>query len=145
MHEVRSIQDLLSQISRDEILLPEFQRRYVWNKDQVRGLMQSLDRKHFTGDLLIWRTYRPSLANAPPALPRRFPPQRPSTRSTPECCSRPLAEPTRCGWIPSSSAAPILFVSRTPFPRCTRATARKSACLTPCYWRLRNRALATGR
>ena len=54
-------QDLLSQISRDEILLPEFQRGYVWNKDQVRGLMQSLYRKHPTGHLLIWRTYRPSL------------------------------------------------------------------------------------
>ena len=61
MHEVKSIQDLLSQISRNEILLPEFQRGYVWNKDQVRGLMQSLYRKHPTGHLLIWRTYRPSL------------------------------------------------------------------------------------
>ena len=61
MHEVKSIQDLLSQISRDEILLPEFQRGYVWNRDQVRGLMQSLYRKHPTGHLLIWRTYKPSL------------------------------------------------------------------------------------
>ena len=41
MHEVKSIQDLLNQIGRDEILLPEFQRGYVWNRDQVRGLMQS--------------------------------------------------------------------------------------------------------
>ena len=61
MHEVKSIQDLLSQISRDEILLPEFQRGYVWNRDQVRGLMESLYRKHPTGHLLIWRTYKPSL------------------------------------------------------------------------------------
>ena len=61
MHEVRSIQDLLSQISRDEILLPEFQRGYVWNRNQVRGLMQSLYRRHPTGHLLIWRTYKPSL------------------------------------------------------------------------------------
>ena len=60
MHEVRSIQDLLSQISRGEILLPEFQRGYVWNRDQVRGLMQSLYRKHPTGHLLIWRTYNPA-------------------------------------------------------------------------------------
>ena len=60
MHEVKSIQDLLNQISRDEILLPEFQRGYVWNRDQVRGLMQSLYRKHPTGHLLIWRTYKPS-------------------------------------------------------------------------------------
>ncbi len=61
MHEVRSIQDLLSQIGRGEILLPEFQRGYVWNRDQVRGLMQSLYREHPTGHLLIWRTYKPSM------------------------------------------------------------------------------------
>ena len=61
MHEVKSIQDLLKQIGRNEILLPEFQRGYVWNRDQVRGLMQSLYRKHPTGHLLIWRTYKPSL------------------------------------------------------------------------------------
>ncbi len=61
MHEVRSIDDLLNQISRGEILLPEFQRGYVWNRKQVRGLMQSLYRKHPTGHLLIWRTYKPSL------------------------------------------------------------------------------------
>ena len=60
MHEVRSIQDLLSQIRRGEILLPEFQRGYVWNRDQVRGLAQSLYRKHPTGHLLIWKTYKPS-------------------------------------------------------------------------------------
>ena len=45
MHEVRSIQDLISQIRRGEILLPEFQRGYVWSRDQVRGLTQSLYRK----------------------------------------------------------------------------------------------------
>ena len=61
MHEVKSIQDLLNQIGRDEILLPEFQRGYVWNKDQVRGLARSLYRRHPTGHLLVWRTYKPSL------------------------------------------------------------------------------------
>ena len=61
MHEVKSIQDLLSQIGHGEILLPEFQRGYVWNRNQVRELMQSLYRKHPTGHLLTWRTYKPSL------------------------------------------------------------------------------------
>ena len=61
MHEVKSIQNLLDQISHGEILLPEFQRGYVWNRDQVRGLMQSLYRKHPTGHLLTWSTYKPSL------------------------------------------------------------------------------------
>lgn len=60
MHEVRTIAELLNQIRRKEILLPEFQRGYVWNSDQVRGLIQSLYRKHPTGHLLIWKTYKPS-------------------------------------------------------------------------------------
>ncbi len=61
MHEVRSIEYLLNQISRNEILLPEFQRGYVWTRKQVRGLMQSLYRGHPTGHLLIWSTYKPSV------------------------------------------------------------------------------------
>jgi hypothetical protein len=36
--------------------LPEFQRGYVWNRDQVRGLMQSLYRKYPIGSLLVWTT-----------------------------------------------------------------------------------------
>ena len=59
--KVKSIQNLLNEIGHGEILLPEFQRGYVWNRDQVRGLMQSLYRKHPTGHLLTWRTYKPSL------------------------------------------------------------------------------------
>ncbi len=36
--------------------LPEFQRGYVWNREQVRGMMQSLYRKYPIGSLLIWET-----------------------------------------------------------------------------------------
>jgi hypothetical protein len=36
--------------------LPEFQRGYVWNRDQVRGLMQSLYRRYPVGSLLVWVT-----------------------------------------------------------------------------------------
>ena len=38
------------------IALPEFQRGYVWNRDQVRGLMDSLYRRHPVGSLLVWET-----------------------------------------------------------------------------------------
>ena len=34
--------------------LPVFQRGYVWNRDQVRGLMDSLYRRHPVGSLLTW-------------------------------------------------------------------------------------------
>jgi uncharacterized protein with ParB-like and HNH nuclease domain len=36
------------------VLLPEFQRGYVWNRDQVRELMRSLYRGYPVGGLLTW-------------------------------------------------------------------------------------------
>jgi len=36
--------------------LPEFQRGYVWNRDQVRGLFDSLYKRHPVGGLLVWAT-----------------------------------------------------------------------------------------
>ncbi len=36
--------------------LPEFQRGYAWNRDQVRGLFDSLYRRHPVGSLLVWAT-----------------------------------------------------------------------------------------
>ena len=57
--ETKKIQELLNQIDRKEILLPEFQRGYVWNGDQVRDFMHSLYRDHPTGHILIWNTYKP--------------------------------------------------------------------------------------
>ncbi|GAB3214053.1 hypothetical protein GCM10027294_51110 [Marinactinospora endophytica] len=47
---------LLDQIDSGTILLPEFQRGYVWNRDQVRGLMRSLYRGYPVGGLLLWET-----------------------------------------------------------------------------------------
>lgn len=50
------INTILDQIDLGSMALPEFQRGYVWNRDQVRGLMDSLDRKHPVGSLLVWAT-----------------------------------------------------------------------------------------
>lgn len=47
---------LLHQIDNGTVLLPEFQRGYVWNRDQVRGLMRSLYRGYPVGGLLLWET-----------------------------------------------------------------------------------------
>ncbi|RFU39433.1 DUF262 domain-containing protein [Actinomadura logoneensis] len=54
---------LLDQIDSGTLLLPEFQRGYVWNRDQVRGLMTSLYRGYPVGSLLIWET-EPSVGGA---------------------------------------------------------------------------------
>ncbi|MEO0644688.1 MAG: DUF262 domain-containing protein [Cyanobacteria bacterium J06650_10] len=47
---------ILDQIDMGSIALPEFQRGYVWNRDQVRNLMTSLYKGHPVGSLLVWET-----------------------------------------------------------------------------------------
>jgi hypothetical protein len=50
------ISTILDHIDSGHMALPEFQRGYVWNRDQVRGLMLSLYRRHPIGSLLVWVT-----------------------------------------------------------------------------------------
>lgn len=47
---------ILDQIDSGTVLLPEFQRGYVWNREQVRGLMRSLYLGYPVGGLLVWET-----------------------------------------------------------------------------------------
>jgi hypothetical protein len=51
-----NISTILDHIDNGHMALPEFQRGYVWNGDQVRGLMQSLYRRYPVGSLLVWAT-----------------------------------------------------------------------------------------
>uniref|UniRef100_A0A0C1REK1 GmrSD restriction endonucleases N-terminal domain-containing protein n=1 Tax=Tolypothrix bouteillei VB521301 TaxID=1479485 RepID=A0A0C1REK1_9CYAN len=51
-----NISTILDQIDMGAIALPEFQRGYVWNRDQVKALMNALYRKHPVGTLLVWET-----------------------------------------------------------------------------------------
>ena len=51
-----TIEMILSQIELGNYALPEFQRGYVWNRDQVRKLMNSLYRGYPIGGLLTWVT-----------------------------------------------------------------------------------------
>jgi uncharacterized protein with ParB-like and HNH nuclease domain len=50
------ITTILDQIDLGSMALPAFQRGYVWNREQVRGLMKSLYRRHPIGSLLVWVT-----------------------------------------------------------------------------------------
>lgn len=51
-----SLSTLLGQIDTRSIVLPEFQRGYVWNRGQVRALMRSLYLHYPVGGLLVWET-----------------------------------------------------------------------------------------
>lgn len=50
------ISTILDYIDSGHMALPEFQRGYVWNRDQVKGLFDSLYRRHPVGSLLVWAT-----------------------------------------------------------------------------------------
>ncbi len=50
------IATILDHVDSGHMALPVFQRGYVWNRDQVRGLFDSLYRRHPVGGLLVWAT-----------------------------------------------------------------------------------------
>lgn len=50
------ISTILDHIDSGHMALPEFQRGYVWNREQVRSLFDSLYRRHPVGGLLVWAT-----------------------------------------------------------------------------------------
>ncbi|WP_232074892.1 GmrSD restriction endonuclease domain-containing protein [Phytohabitans suffuscus] len=50
----RSVREILDQVSRREIMLPELQRDYVWKPTQVAKLVDSLYRGYPSGALLFW-------------------------------------------------------------------------------------------
>lgn len=57
------INTILDRIDSGSIALPEFQRGYVWNRNQVRKLMRSLYQGYPIGSLLMWET-KTEMANA---------------------------------------------------------------------------------
>jgi hypothetical protein len=50
------ITTILDHIESGHVALPEFQRGYVWNREQVRGLMFSLYKRYPIGGLMVWVT-----------------------------------------------------------------------------------------
>jgi Protein of unknown function DUF262 len=61
---------ILDQIDSGSMLLPEFQRGYVWDRDQVRGLMRSLYLGYPVGSLLTWETQAGNPSERGAAAPR---------------------------------------------------------------------------
>jgi len=57
---VTTIAQLLIEVEKREVILPEFQRGYVWQRGQVRDYIKSLYHKYPTGYFLIWKTAKMS-------------------------------------------------------------------------------------
>jgi hypothetical protein len=50
------VQQILDLIDAHDMALPEFQRGYVWNREQVRGFFSSLYQGYPIGGFLVWHT-----------------------------------------------------------------------------------------
>lgn len=70
-----SVRELLNEIARGEVMLPEIQRAYVWNGPQVAKLLDSIYNDFPTGQILLWDTQLAPIvkplegASADPASP----------------------------------------------------------------------------
>ena len=53
------ISEMISDIRSQDLVLPEFQREYVWSREQAKQLLVSLTRKYPVGGLLFWKTQDP--------------------------------------------------------------------------------------
>ncbi len=53
------IAELVTDIRNRDLVLPEFQREYVWSREQAKQLMVSLFREYPIGALLFWKTPHP--------------------------------------------------------------------------------------
>ena len=53
------IRRLLDKIDEDQLFIPAFQREYVWKRQDVRSLFNSLLKEYPTGNLLTWETNNP--------------------------------------------------------------------------------------
>ena len=66
------IGELLDGIRKRDLVLPEFQREYVWTLDQAKQLMVSLARGYPVGGILLWKTTNPPELKNIDALPEKL-------------------------------------------------------------------------
>ena len=51
--------EMISDIRTKDLVLPEFQREYVWSREQAKQLLVSLTHEYPVGGLLFWKTQEP--------------------------------------------------------------------------------------
>ena len=55
-----TVAELLFEIEKRELILPEFQRGFVWSRGKVKAYIASIYKNYPTGHFLIWKTYSPT-------------------------------------------------------------------------------------
>lgn len=66
------ISELIDSTRKLDVVLPEFQREFVWTKEQAKQLMVSLTKGYPVGSLLFWKTDRPPELKNIDKLPEKF-------------------------------------------------------------------------
>ena len=63
----RTVARLVGQFIDGDIQLPEIQRNYVWTKEKVRALVDSIYKGYPSGSILLWETASPVQTHSPAA------------------------------------------------------------------------------
>jgi Protein of unknown function DUF262 len=71
-NQTMKISELLDSIRKYDLVLPEFQREYVWTREQAKQLMVSLVKSYPVGGLLVWKTDQPPELKNVDKLPDRL-------------------------------------------------------------------------
>lgn len=66
------ITQLIDDIRMHDLVLPEFQREYVWSRDQAKQLIVSLMKNYPVGSLLFWKTNDPPELKNLDAVPEKL-------------------------------------------------------------------------
>jgi uncharacterized protein with ParB-like and HNH nuclease domain len=60
--------DMIADIQKGEIKIPQFQRKFVWKEPQALALLDSISNNCSAGSVLLWRTHNKSLSQKWPFL-----------------------------------------------------------------------------
>ncbi len=66
------ISEIILNIKNNDIVVPEFQREYVWKRDKAKELLISLIKDYPVGGLLLWKTTSPPALKNIAKLPERW-------------------------------------------------------------------------
>ena len=78
--EIVFVYELIEQIGNGTLRVPRFQRPFIWRRDQMRDLLDSIWRRYPIGSLLVWDTDRP-MASFESIGPLTVPDRAPSEKS----------------------------------------------------------------
>jgi len=62
----RTFTTLMNDIENGQIKIPQFQRQFVWDEDDIRALIDSIINNYPIGSIILWKPSSPSTAATDP-------------------------------------------------------------------------------